>query len=206
MISTTFSEAWAEGARKFNVWQAKQRLKIISTRQAWATYQPVTLPPADYTIDVPAKTQVSQKVHREQVRLITKSLDRLVMPYRAMAQSQAEDTEALMQIAIIYAKYGLFSEAIKELDAILKREPKHSAAYNNRGNIYLAREQYERALDAYRYAEKLDPTDGGIKLNLAMAYYKIGKLHEASVKYREATLADKAIAGEYATFSRLLAN
>lgn len=206
MISTTFSEAWAEGARKFNVWQAKQRLKIISTRQAWATYQPVTLPPADYTIEVPAKTQVSQKVHREQVRLITKSLDRLVMPYRAMAQSQAEDTEALMQIAIIYAKYGLFSEAIKELDAILKREPKHSAAYNNRGNIYLAREQYERALDAYRYAEKLDPTDGGIKLNLAMAYYKIGKLHEASVKYREATLADKAIAGEYATFSRLLAN
>ncbi len=111
-----------------------------------------------------------------------------------------------MQIAIIYAKYGLYSEAIKELDTILKRYPKHSAAYNNRGNIYLVREQYERALDAYRYAEKLDPTDGGIKLNLAMAYYKLGKIHKASVKYDEATMTDKAIASEYATFGRLLAN
>ncbi len=206
MISTSFSEAWAEGARKFKTWQKKKQLKIISTRQAWADYQPVTLSPADYTIEVPAKTQVSQKVHRELVRLTTKSLDRLVTPYRAMARSQADDTEALMQIAIIYAKYGLYGEAIEELDAILKREPRHSAAYNNRGNIYLVREQYERALDAYRYAEKLDPTDGGIKINLAMAYYKIGKIHEASAKYHEATLADKAIAREYATFGQLLAN
>jgi len=206
MISTSFSEAWAEGARKYNKWRAKQQLKVIPTRQAWGEYQPVTLSPADYTVEVPAKTQVGPKIDRERVRLITKSLDRLVIPYRAMAESRPDDTTALMQVAIIYAKNGLYTEAIKELDVILKRDPKHSAAYNNRGNIYLVGEQYERALDAYRYAEKLDPTDGGIKLNLAMTYYKLGKIHEASVKYSEATMTNKDIASEYATFGTLLSN
>lgn len=206
MISTSFSEAWAEGARKYNKWQAKKKLKIISTHQAWDEYQPVTLSPAAYTIEVPVKAQVSSKVHRELVRLVTKSLDRLVVPYRAMAETRPDDTTALMQVAIIYAKNGLYAEAIKELDVILKRDPKHSAAYNNRGNIYLVGEQYERALDAYRYAEKLDPTDGGIKLNLAMVYYKLGKIHEASEKYDEAKMTNREIANEYAMFGRLLSN
>jgi len=206
MISTSFSEAWAEGAKKYHEWQAKKKLKIIPTRQAWGEYQPVTLPPADYTIEVPSKTQVSPKINRERVRLITKSLDRLVMPYRAMAESRPEDTTALMQVAIIYAQNGLYAEAIKELDAILKQNPKNSAAYNNRGNIYLVSEQYERALDAYRYAEQLDPTDGGIKLNLAMTYFKLGKIREASAKYDEATMTNKDIANKYATFGRMLSN
>jgi Tfp pilus assembly protein PilF len=109
-----------------------------------------------------------------------------------------------MQIAIIYAKYGLYESASAEMDKILQKNPNSSAVYNNRGNIYFSRGDLERAQEAYVQAERLDPSDGGIKLNLALAAYQNGQMTVAREKYQQAVKLNRDIAGKYETFSKLL--
>jgi hypothetical protein len=62
MIGTTFSEAWAEGARKYHDHLAKNELKVVPLKTAWAEYKPVTLKPANYTLTVPDTKYVSRSI------------------------------------------------------------------------------------------------------------------------------------------------
>jgi tetratricopeptide (TPR) repeat protein len=96
--------------------------------------------------------------------------------------------------------------ALKEFEAILQSNPRHAAALNNRGNLYYVRGDYEHALESYRSAEELDPADGGIRVNTALAYYRLGKLAEAQAKYREATQMQKEVGNQYRALAKLLGN
>ena len=145
-------------------------------------------------------------VQREKNILLEKSLDRLVRPYRAMVAMDAGNIKARMQIAIIYAKYGLYESANREFEDILALQPDNSAVYNNRGNIYFSSGDFERAVENYSYAEKLSSNDAGIKMNLSMAYYKQGDLQTASLKYQEAGMIDDAIGSKYAGYVKLLSH
>jgi len=106
----------------------------------------------------------------------------------------------------IYARNGVNDVAQKEFDAILSQEPRHVSALNNRGNLYFVTGDFERALDAYRTAEEADPVDGGIRVNAALAYYRLGKLAEARTKFKEATQLNASIATQYGSFAKLLGN
>jgi len=204
MIGTSFAEAWAEGARKYHEYAGKQQLTVIPLQQAWAQFKPVTLKPATYTLQPPDTARVSPLVQREKNLLLEKSLERLVRPYRVMVEMAPDDMKARMQVAIIYAKYGLAESAEREFDAILEIDPDNSAVQNNRGNVYFNRGDYERALENYSYAEKLASNDAGIKMNLSMAYYKEGNLRLASAKYEEAAMIDDGVNARYGGFVKLL--
>lgn len=204
MIGTTFLEAWSEGARKYHKYAAKRKLKAISMRAAWAEFSPVTLKPASYTLVVPDKSLVAPIVVREKNLLLKKSLDSLVRPYRAMTKTDPSNAEARMQIAIIYAKNGLYAAAEREFDTILNVDPNNSAVYNNRGNIYFNKKDFERAIESYAYAEQLASNDAGVKMNLSMAYYKQGDLQMANDKYKEAKKIDAGVSKKYAGFIKLL--
>jgi tetratricopeptide (TPR) repeat protein/DNA-binding beta-propeller fold protein YncE len=204
MISTSFSEAWAEGAKKIQQHMADESLKLIPLKQAWQHYQPVTLKPSAFEIRLPAGEKVLPLVQREQYLLLQKNLDRLVGPYQAMLASNPADHLARMQIAIIYARNGLHSLAMQELDELAKDDGKNSAIHNNRGNIYLMQGDMIRAREAYEQAERLDPNDGGIKLNIAIVAYQQGEIVLARKKFKQAGTLNKTLAAQYETFSKML--
>lgn len=204
LIATSFAESWAEGARKFQEAQKAGALKVVPLKEAWAQSQPVTLAPAGYSISLPTLDKVQPLIERERRILVSKSLERLIAPYRAMLAASPNDPGALLQIAILYAQNGLYDLAFREFDRLLVANPRSAEAHNNRGNIYYTLADYERAFEAYAYAEELDPADGGIKLNLALAHYQRGRLKEAAEKYREATGLNKSLSAQYQAFGKLL--
>jgi tetratricopeptide (TPR) repeat protein len=204
MIATSFAEAWAEGARKYHVFLKQDKLKIIALKQAWQEFQPVTLSPSAYELKLPDPDRVRDLIAREQKILLEKSLERLVESYRAITANDPDNENAQMQIASISATYGLFESANAELDLILHKNQNSSAVYNNRGNIFYGRGDFERAQEAYVQAERLDPSDGGIKLNLALAAYKNGQIAAARDKFKQAAKLNRDIATKYETFSKLL--
>jgi len=205
LIATSFSEAWAEGARRYREAAAAKQVRVVSLRQAWERFPPATLAPAAYSVEPPAGDRVRRLIEREHTVLLARRLEREVMPYRQALGANPKDYDARLQIGTIYGRNGIEDVALKEFDAILAQEPKHASALNNRGNLYFARGDYERALDAYRLAEEADPRDGGIRLNAALAYYRLGKLAEARTKFQEATQL-KADTAQYGAFARLLGN
>jgi tetratricopeptide (TPR) repeat protein len=206
LIATSFTEAWAEGARKYHEAAKANQVKVVSLRKAWEKYAPATLAPLAQGIDVPTGERVTRLIEREQSLLIARRLEREVMPYRRALAANPKDADARLQIGTIYARNGVNDVAQREFDAILSQEPRHVSALNNRGNLYFATGDFERALDAYRTAEEVDPGDGGIRVNAALAYYRLGKLPEARTKFKEATQLNASIATQYGAFAKLLGN
>ena len=206
LLATSFSEAWAEGARKYRDAAAKNEVKVVSLRQAWERYPPATLAPAALTVDVPSGERVTRLIEREQRLLLSRRLEREVQPYRQALAANPKDIDARMQIGIVYARNGVMDSAQREFDTVLEIDPRNASALNNRGNLYFARGDFERALDAYRTAEELDPADAGIRVNEALAFYRLGKLSEARDKFREAAKLKSDITGQYSSFVKLLGN
>lgn len=206
LISTSFSEAWAEGARKYREAEAKKQLKVLSLHQAWERYPPVTLAPANFNVEIPSGERASRLAEREQRVLVARRLEREVQPYRLLLASNPNDDEARLQIGTIYGRNGATDLALREFDAILEHNPRQAAAHNNRGNLYFERGDFERALESYRFAEELDPADAGIRVNAALAYYRLGKLSEAQAEYRQATQLQKEVGNQYRALAKLLAN
>ena len=204
MIGQTFAEAWAEGARKYHKYTNQDKLQAVVLNKAWNSFKPVTLSPAVYKVNLPEKQRVEPMVQRETAILLEKSLDRLVAPYRALVSVDGNNVHARLQVAIIYAKYGLYDAANREFDEILAIDADNSAVYNNRGNIYFTLKDYERAIEDYSYAEKLSANDAGIKMNISMANYQLGNLQLASNKYEEASMIDEAVKAKYASYIKLL--
>jgi len=206
LVAASFTEAWAEGARKYNEAAKAGKVNVVSLRKAWEKYQPTTLSPAPQSIEVPTGERVTRLIEREQALLLARRLEREVMPYRRALAANPKDADARLQIGTIYARNGVNDVAQKEFDAILSQEPRHVSALNNRGNLYFVTGDFERALDAYRTAEEADPVDGGIRVNAALAYYRLGKLAEARTKFKEATQLNASIATQYGSFAKLLGN
>jgi len=205
LIATSFSEAWAEGAKRYREAAAKKQLQVLSLRKAWERFSPATLAPAPLGVEVPSGARVRRLIEREQSLLLARRLEREVMPYRQALAANPKDLDARLQIGIIYARNGVVDVAQKEFDVILEQDPRHASALNNRGNLSFSQGDFERALEAYRVAEEADPADGGIRLNSALAYYRLGKLSEARVKFREASTL-KADLKQYGGFAKLLGN
>jgi tetratricopeptide (TPR) repeat protein len=206
LIAASFSEAWAEGARRYREAAAANQLKVMPLRNAWERFPPAALAPAKFSVEVPAAERGGRLVERDVRVLLARRLEREVLLYRQMVAANPRNADARLQIGTIYARSGIADVALREFETILEQDPRHAAAVNNRGNIYYDRGDFERALDAYRFAEELDPADGGIRINSALAYYKLGKIAEAQTKYREATRLHQELAAQYQGFARLLAH
>src|SRR4029078_6632939 len=156
---------------------------------------------------------------REHHLLLARRLEREVQPYRQAIAVNPKDNDARLQLGTVYARNGIVDVAARqsgtvcarkgsvagaerEFDAILAQEPKHASALNNRGNLYFASGDFERALEAYRVAQEAAPQDGGIRLNAALAYYRLGKLPEARAKFKEATQLKGDLGAQYAGFAK----
>lgn len=206
LVGEAFTEAWAEGARKYNRHAGSEELEVVAMSAAWEEYAPVTLPPAEMQIEVPAQAAVQPRIEREQALLLEKSIERLTRPYRAMLAANPDNRAARMQIALLQGRYGLYEQALDGFSGILADNPNDSAAFNNRGNVFLFQGQLEQAIETYRQAEALAPNDPGIKVNLALAHYRDGELQRARDKLQEAKRIDRDVTERYQRLATVLSD
>ena len=204
MVNTSFTEAWAEGAKKYQTALAAGELGVIDLSEAWQEYQPVTLRKASYTIELPEQRRTRSLVDQARNLLLSKSIDRLILPYQTMVANNPQNIAARLQIAILYARYGLYEDAEIAFEALTELAPQNSSVMTNQGNLYFLQEDYQRAIDNYAQAAQLDGEDGGIWLNLSMAHYKSGDLKQARSSYRQAVQLDAKLKKEYDAYSKLL--
>ena len=204
MINTSFIEAWAEGANKYQAALAAGELSIIDLEQAWQEYKPVTLRKAGYSIAMPDSRRTESLVNQARHELLVKSIERLVLPYKTMVASDPANIKARLQVAILYTRYGLYKDAEIAFEALDELAPNDSAVKTNRGNLYFLQQAYDKAIENYSRAAVLDSDDGGIWINLAMAQYKAGDLKQAKTSYERAIQLNAGLKKEYDAFSKLL--
>jgi len=204
MINASFNEAWAEGARKYHKAVAENNLGVIDLKQAWQHYKPVTLKKSRYTIEHPDKERASALVKVAQAELLSKSINRLILPYQSMIENNPTNITARMQIAILYSRYGLYDDAQLAFDDLLELAVDNSAVHSNLGNLYLLTKQFDKAINSYQQAISLDKNDGGIWVNLSMANYRKGDLISAATQYQKAVTLTPKLKDSYSAYSKLL--
>jgi tetratricopeptide (TPR) repeat protein len=204
MVNTNFNEAWAEGARKYQVALAANELGIIDLKEAWKTFQPVTLRKASYSIDLPEAKRTESLVRQSRKLLLAKSIDRLVLPYQTMVANNPKNVAARLQIAILYARYGLYEDAELAFESLNELAPGDSAVKTNQGNMYFLQQDFKSATQYYQRAIELDGEDGGIWINLSMAQFKAGELKQARNSYQNAVQIDARFKEDYSAYSKLL--
>ena len=204
MINTSFNEAWAEGARKYQDALAAGELGVIDLDKARQQYKPVTLRKSNFSIELPEKRRTGNLVRQARSLLLQKSIDRLILPYQAMVDNKPENIAARLQIAILYTRYGLYDKAEAAFEVLDELAPDSSAVNSNRGNLYFLQADFDSAVEYYQRAAELDAEDGGIWINLSMAQYKKGDLEAARASYRHALEMDINLEKEYDAYSKLL--
>jgi tetratricopeptide (TPR) repeat protein len=204
MVNTSFIEAWAEGANKYQTALAAGELDIIDLKQAWLEYKPVTLRKASYSIDLPERKRTESLVKQALDVLLVKSIDRLLLPYQTMVANDPGNISARLQIAILYARFGLYQDAEIAFEALEELAPENSAVKTNQGNLFFLQKEYTRAISYYTQASRLDSEDGGIWINLSMAQYKAGDLKQARSSYQKAVQLNASLQKEYEAYSKLL--
>ena len=206
MVNINFNEAWAEGARKYQAALAANELGIIDLSEAWKSFQPVTLRKASYNIELPDAKRTESLVGQSRKLLLAKSIDRLVLPYQTMVVNDSENVAARLQIAILYARYGLYEDADLAFESLNELAPNNSAVKTNQGNMYFLQQDFDLAVQQYQSAIQLDGEDGGIWINLSMAQFKAGDLKQARNSYQNALQINASLKDEYNAYSKLLSN
>ena len=103
-----------------------------------------------------------------------------------MEQTPAPGTEAEKNLALglLYMKEKRYYDASDRLFKALSLRPDQIMGYINLGNVHFLQSDYEKALQGYRKAETIDPTDPICQYNLAQAYIKALLMKEASRSLR----------------------
>jgi Tfp pilus assembly protein PilF len=121
-----------------------------------------------------------------------------------MVTNDPGNINARLQIAILYARYGLYEDAEIAFEALEELAPENSAVITNRGNLFYLQKEYNRSIDYYSQATRLDSEDGGIWINLSMAQYKTGDLKQARSSYQRAVELNPGLQKKHEAYSKLL--
>ena len=98
---------------------------------------------------------------------------------------------------------GSYDQALADFNQVLKINPKHAEAYNNRGSIFTAKGQYDQAIADFNQALKLNPRYANAYYNRGVAYYNKSLYDKAIGDFNKCLELDPKLADAY--FSKALA-
>jgi Flp pilus assembly protein TadD len=101
-------------------------------------------------------------------------------------------------------KQGEKDLGFRLLQESVDMDAKNPVIWGNLGAMRLRNNQLEEALQAFRRAHDLAPTDPGILYNLGLLYDRMGEARQASESLEEAVLRDPSLEGAYLVLARVL--
>ena len=89
------------------------------------------------------------------------------------------DPREHLEKGIEYERRGIQAAALKEYELAIVIDPNYNDALFNAGLIYVRGKQWSKAIDTLERVTRLNPNDGAAHYHLAVAYFGLGKYHDA---------------------------
>ena len=195
VLEEGFLKAWEAGARQWR--EGGEKARLLPVHAAWEQYPPVSLLEGEVRVDPPPEDELLSRYEAELNRFIRRELAPQVARCRERIRTTGGSVRARSALARLYARYGLYEEAERELEEILKIE-EYIPALINLGNIYYLRREYRRALEFFRRAQRLAPGQANLLLSLSRTCYELELYEETREYYRAFKAAAPELAGRYA--------
>jgi tetratricopeptide (TPR) repeat protein len=191
-----FVKAWQLGAKEWNENNPSGQAGFYPIQDAWTAYQPVGLPGAETTINVPQSDRILLAYRKE----VQKFLDAAIGPMIATLQGQIRTTgslAAMNSLGVLYAKYGQIDNAEKQFRLVLVKKP-YLPTILNLGHLYFARGDWKNALASYQQASDMDPGNPRTILALARANQELQNYADAKKNYEKLKTINPGLASEFA--------
>jgi tetratricopeptide (TPR) repeat protein/sugar lactone lactonase YvrE len=205
IVGSSFVKAWELGAKNYYKWKGKG-LTLLDVHESWNTYKPASLPVSTQVPPEVSAKQMEAKFAGDLESVLKISSQTKIRHYLQAIENNPTDLEAHQQAAIILARFGDRSEALKYLEKILATEPKNASALNNRGNICMIEGDYPAAQKSYLAASQSSPDDAEILVNLAKAYKISKEMKKAKEAFGKAQKLDSSVKNRYKALALELLN
>jgi WD40 repeat protein/tetratricopeptide (TPR) repeat protein len=194
LVDQGFMKAWQTAALEWREGTSRGVAGFFTTKAAWQAYAPSGYVGAQ-SIAIPARERV--------VEMYTTELD----TYRAAALGPREK-EILAQLqkapspvgenrlGILYAQFGLLAKALERFENAVKAK-EYLPAMVNAANVYSIQQDYGRAQEYLKRAEKLEPENARVLIALAFSLYQSGNASDAKTTFERASKIDPALAFRY---------
>lgn len=179
LIGKPFSEAVSKAAYSYKAEAEKGHVKVIDVDKAFEEYEPVTMPPTDFSPALPEKAAL-EKHYDDQVSVLAKQRYQfLKKTYEDLLKKSPSDADAELQLGIVELQFGGTDAAAAAFNKTLELNPKSAAAQNNLGSIAFLAGDFAGAESRFLQAAEADAADGDVWLNLMKTAVKQKKAEKA---------------------------
>jgi tetratricopeptide (TPR) repeat protein len=168
MISKGFVAAWERGASQWV--EAGAKAALYPVRDAWNTYESVGIREADPSLIYPDWNSTLTTYGPEYQKFVLADLKPQVDAIQQQVKSSGATPKLRNRLGVLYARYGMYNEAEKELKAIVAGSD-YAPALMNLGNIALLRGNPDAALGFFTRARKSEPRNPAVLAGLARTLY-----------------------------------
>ncbi len=202
LMGESFLEAWNKGAVSYRKHKNNGTIEIFKTEHAWQSYAPATLDDSAWEPKLPPLEMIQKIYNRDINRLIESELTSRLSRLKAKLETNPKDHRVCNSIGVTYARYEKFSEGERYFQRAMKNNPRYASPLINMGNIYLLQKKNRQAIQMYREAAKLAPSNARLRMNMALAYNALNMTEKAETEYRRAVTLDSSLKGPYAWLLR----
>lgn len=188
-VGKNFAEAVSKAAYAYKTETEKNRVKIIDLDAAFAEYEPVTMPPANFTPTLPPSLTMEKRWDEAVSALAKERYDFLKKRWKEkLSAGGAEEIDARLGLGGLEYEMGDQSAALEQFTKALALDPKSAAAENNIGSVKFLAGDYAEAQKRFASASALDAQDPNVWLNLVKTSLKLKKTMAAR-EYGEKAVA-----------------
>jgi tetratricopeptide (TPR) repeat protein len=186
MYGHSFSAAWRNGAEEYYRRKEQGYIRIIDLAQAKMVYKPGQ-PPLEQ-ITPPAKGIID-----ELISVDVEAFDTRIRDFALASGVSMNEPDGVYDAGAAYLRFNRLDDALKMFQRALELRPNFGDAINAVGVISTKRGRYTEALQFFNRAAELLPNDAGVRLNIAITLYLLGRQNEAGVEYQKAIDMDKTL-------------
>ena len=192
-----FMAAWAEGVKQWKSNTSAGTAAFYPVHDAWKIYQPVGLAADSSNVTVPEAAGVSKAFVAVLGGLVEKEVASRVASINDAMKRTGQTPKALNDRGVVYARFGKLELAMADFRAASAKDS-YLPSLVNLGNVFLLKEDFQGAYDAYRRASVRAPENAMILATLVTAAFRMGKADEAGKAMDRVKLLDPALAAELA--------
>jgi tetratricopeptide (TPR) repeat protein len=170
-----FIEAQRAAAEGWRRQGTRDQFVFFRTRQAWSLYAPQAPEARSSSVQLPARERVIEAYDREIERLMSDTISARIAELKSADEAGGDARRLSNRIAVLYARYGLFEQAERQLEELLASGD-YLPALLNLGHLEFFRRNLQAALNYYTRAQSIDPNDQLVMLSLARVKYELGDL------------------------------
>ena len=195
-----FMAAWRKGAQEWHQYEASGEAKLYPVSDAWSVYPPVGISSGEKDVNYGFLEDFFEIYSKTAESTVSTLINETEHSFQAKLFEDPRDYRTRNSLAVLYARFGIYDLAEKELKAILQQREILSARVNL-ANLYFLMGEWALAEEHFLKARKEHPERQSIELGLAKVRYEQGKYNEADKAYKDLIALNPELAERYSYLS-----